>query len=112
MKVQIELSLEVLAAIKDGKCVEGSLRLQPSSMGTHQEISFKAYNRKPRNQYRDRLIYKTEHGWIKESKERIKLFESVPKELGTPRIIGVIERDVRQGKHALIDREIDMMEFC
>lgn len=112
MKVQIELSQEVLAAIMNGKCVEGSLRLQLSSMGTHQVIGFRAYNRKPRKLYRDRLIYRTEHGWVKESKERIKLFESVPKELGVGRVVAVIDRDVKESRHALIDRELDLLEFC
>ena len=112
MKVQVELSQEVLAAIMNGKCVEGSLRLQLSSMGTHNEIGFRPYNRKPRVKYHDRMIHRLEHGWVKESKERIKLFESVPKELGTARILAVIDREVKEAKDSLIDRELDMLEFC
>ena len=106
------MSQEVLAAIMNGKYVEGSLRLQFSSMGTHNEVGFRPYNRKPRVRYRDRMIHRLEHGWVKESKERIKLFESVPKELGTARILAVIDRETKEAKDSLIDRELDILEFC
>ena len=106
------MSQEVLAAIMNGKFVEGSLRLQLSSMGTNSEVGFRAYNRKPRVKYHDRMIHRLEHGWVKESKERIKLFESVPKELGTARILAVIDREMKEAKESLIDRELDIMEFC
>ena len=112
MKVQVEMSQEVLAAIMNGKFVEGSLRLQLSSMGTHSEVGFRPYNRKPRVKYHDRVIHRLEHGWVKESKERIKLFESVPKELGTARILAVIDRETKEAKNSLIDHELDMLEFC
>ena len=106
------MSNDVLQAIMNGKCVEGSLRLQLSSMGTHSDVGFRPYNRKPRVRYRDRLIHRLEHGWVKESKERFKLFESVPKELGTARILTVIDRETKDAKNALIDHELDLIEFC
>ena len=101
-----------MQAIMNGKCVEGSLRLQLSSMGTHSDVGFRPYNRKPRVKYRDRMVHRLEHGWVKESKERIKLFESVPKELGTARVLAVIDRETKEAKNALIDLELDMLEFC
>ena len=48
MRIEIEVSQETLATVMDGRCVEGRLRLQLSSMGTHQEIGFSPYNRKPK----------------------------------------------------------------
>lgn len=75
-------------------------------------ICFQQYDRKPKGYYSDRLIHRLEHGWVKESKERIKLFESLPKELGTARVMAVIDRETREAKNALIDRELDMLEFC
>ena len=74
-------------------------------------ICFQQYDRKPRL-YSDRMIHRLEHGWVKESKERIKLFESLPKELGTARVLAVIDRETREAKNALIDRELDLIEFC
>ena len=110
MKVQVEMSNETLQAIMDGKCVEGLLRLQLSSMGTHSEVAFRSYNRKPRVREKDRLVKKLPWGWVKESIERIKVFGSFPKDYGTPTMMGLLEEHTRDAKNALIEREI--IEFC
>ena len=110
MKVQVEMSNETLQAIMDGKCVEGSLRLQLSSMGTHSEVAFRSYNRKPRVREKDRLVKKLPWGWVKESIERIKVFGSFPKDYGTATMMGLLEEHTRDAKNALIEREI--IEFC
>ena len=107
MKKYIEIPLEALERLVEGKCVEGSLRRDEWTG----KITFRAYNRQPCNRYRDRMIRKLEHGWVKESKERIKLFESVPKELGTARLLAVIDREIQEAKGALIEREMDVLDF-
>ena len=107
MKKYIEISEEVLAHLVNGKCVEGSLRRDEWTG----KITFRAYNRQPCDRNRDQLIRKLEHGWVKESKERIKLFESLPKELGTSRVLAIIDRETKEAKNALIDRELDIMDF-
>ena len=112
MKVQVEMSNETLQAIMNGKYVEGSLRLQLSSVGTHSVVGFRPYNRKPRIRHRDCLLRKLEHGWVKESVERIKVYESIPKDIGTARVISVLERETKEAKNALIDKELDLIEFC
>ena len=108
MKKYIEIPLEVLERLVEGKCVEGSLRRDEWTG----KITFRAYNRQPQVRHRDRLIRRLEHGWVKESKERVKLYESVPKELGMARILTVMDREVQEAKNALIDRELDLLEFC
>ena len=108
VKKYIEIDMEVLERILEGKCVDGSLRRDKWTG----RITFKAYKHQTRMRARDRMIRKLEHGWVKESKERIKLFESLPKELGTARVLAVIDRETREAKDALIDRELDMLEFC
>ena len=108
MKKYIEIPLEVLERLVEGKCVEGSLR-RDEWTGM---VTFRAYNRQPRVRYRDRMIRKLEHGWVKESKERIKVFESIPKEIGTSRVLAVIDRETKEAKDAVIDRELDLIEFC
>ena len=110
MKVQVEMSNETLQAIMDGKCVEGSLRLQLSSMGTHSEVAFRSYNRKPRVREKDRLVKKLPWGWVKESIECIKVFGSFPKDYGTATMMGLLEEHTKDAKNALIEREI--IEFC
>ena len=99
MRIEIEVSQETLAAVMDGRCVEGRLRLQLSSMGPHQEIGFGPYNRKPRV-------------WVKESTRNIKVYDSIPKELGSARVISILDRDHQGAKEALMDRELDLIEFC
>ena len=112
MRIEIEVSQETLATVMDGRCVEGRLRLQLSSMGTHHVIGFGPYNRKPRVRVRDRLIRRLEHGWVKESTRNIKVYDSIPKELGTARVISILDRDHQGAKEALMDRELDLIEFC
>ena len=107
MKVQIEMSNDTLQAVLNGKRVEGSLRLQLSSMGTHREIGFKAYNRKPQAKRHDRLIKALEHGWLKESAERIKMYQSIPKVIGTGCVCRAMDRQTEEAKNALIDEVID-----
>ena len=104
MKKYIEIPLEVLERLVEGKCVEGSLRRDEWTG----KITFRAYNRQPCDRNRDRMIRKLEHGWVKESKERIKLFESVPKRLGLLRVLHIIDRDTSEAKDAVM--EWDMIE--
>lgn len=101
----VVMSTEVLALLKKGRRVDGRLMLKETSKGKIQ-IVFMPYNRKYPNHRNDRLIKLLEHGWVKESPTRIKVHESIPKNLGTARIMGVLDREVKDAKIALIDREI------
>ena len=109
MKIEVEVSQEVLAAVMDGKCVEGRLRLQLSSMGTHQEIGFSPYNRKPKGSL-DKTIVELETGWLKESPKRIKFFSSVKKELDLMTIDHVMKRELKTAMRALLgDKLMEML---
>ena len=109
MKIEVEVSQEVLAAVMDGKCVEGRLRLQLSSMGTHQEIGFSPYHRKPKGSL-DKTIVELETGWLKESPKRIKFFSSVKKELDLMTIDHVMKRELKTAMRALLgDRLMELM---
>ena len=76
------------------------------------KLTFKAYNRKPRNMERDTLVKKLPWGWVKESVERIKVFCSFPKDVGTAKVMHLLEEHTSDAKNALIDRELDLIEFC
>ena len=102
VKKYIVIPEEILIRLAEGRYVEGSLH-RDNFTGC---ITFRAYNRKPRLRLRDRLIRVLEHGWVKESEQRIKVYESIPKELGTARIMSVLDREMKEAKSALIDREI------
>ena len=101
-------AIELMNQLMNGKRVEGVLYVDQNTG----KLTFKAYNRQPRVREKDRLVKKLPWGWVKESVERIKVYESIPKEIGTPRILAVIDRETKEAKNALIDRELDVIEFC
>jgi hypothetical protein len=102
MRKIIELSEEVIARLVCGKCVEGSLHRDEWTG----KVTFRAYQRMPREREKDRLVKKLPWGWVKESLERIKVYGSFPKNLGTARVMGLLEDNTRDAKNALIDREL------
>ena len=110
-KVEFRNENVVMDALRRGLKVEGRLWLEETEDGGL-IIWFQQYDRKPRRLYCDRLIRRLEHGWVRESVERIKVFESIPKDLGTSRVISVMDREHQTAKDALIDRELDLLEFC
>ena len=110
-KIEIKNEQVVMNALKKGLKVEGRLWLEETEDGKF-VIWFQQYNRKPQPKQRNWLIRRLEHGWVKESVERIKVYESIPKEIGTTRVLTVIDRETKEAKNAIIDRELDLLEFC
>ena len=110
-KIEIKNENIVMNLLKKGFKVEGRLWLEETEDGEF-IIWFDRYNRKPQPKQRNWLIRRLEHGWVKESVERIKVYESIPKEIGTPRILAVIDRETKEAKDALMEHELDMLEFC
>ena len=95
-------AIELLNQLLDGKRVEGVLYMDQNTG----KLTFKAYNRKPQIKHKDVLVKKLPWGWIKESLERIKVFGSFPKEVGTAQVMGLLQDHIRDAKNALIDREL------
>ena len=101
-------AIELLQRLVSGKRVEGVLYVD----GDTGRLTFKAYNRQPKKREKDQLVKKLPWGWVKESLERIKVFGSFPKDVGTARVMGLLEEQTRDAKNALIERELDLIEFC
>lgn len=111
MIIRIEISNETLQAINDGRNLAGSIKLNEPSKGKKSApYVFKQFNRNCQRK-KDKLIKVLEHGWVKESVQRVKFFSSVKKALGTARVISVLERETNAAKNALIDRELDFVPF-
>ncbi len=91
---KIEIDKEVLVRIKSGKCVDGSVRIDAETG----KLTFRAFNRKPSYKRQDELIKPLEHGWLKESPERYKFFQSIPKVIGIPSVIRVLDREVESAE--------------
>ena len=95
-------AIELLKQLLDGKYVQGVLYMDQNTG----RITFKAYNRQPRPHEKDVLVKKLPWGWVKESVARIKVFGSFPKDMGTARVMGLLDDNTRDAKNALIDREL------
>lgn len=106
MRKYVEMPIEVLERLVDGKCVEGSVRRDVWTG----KIIFRAYNRQPKVRNKDKLIRKLPWGWVKKSTQRLKVYGSFPEELGTARVLNLIDEHTREAKNALIENEL--IEFC
>ena len=101
-------AIELLQKIAGGKRVPGVLYLDEETG----RLTFKAYNRKPYVRKKDFLVKKLPWGWVRESLERIKVFGSFPKDYSTAQMLGLLEEHTKDAKNALVDRELDVIEFC
>ena len=97
-------AIDVMAKLLDSKRVEGVLFVDENTG----RLTFKAYNRQNRERERDRMVKKLPWGWVRESIERIKVYTSLPKELGTADMMSQLDENTRGAKSALIERELDM----
>ena len=99
MRKYIELSEEVIARLVCGKCVEGSLHRDEWTG----KVTFRAYQRMPREREKDRLVKKLPWGWVKESLLRVKRYSSLPKELTLPEKLAILDEENELAKNALIE---------
>ena len=95
-------AVELLSKLYAGKRVEGVLFMDESTG----RLTFKAYNRQQRTRHKDQLVKKLPWGWVKTSIERVKVFGSFPKELGTASIIGMLNEHDHDAIDALMEQEL------
>ena len=95
-------ALELMSKLHVGKRVEGVLYVDQNTG----RLTFKAYNRQSHKHEKDQLVKKLPWGWVKESAKKLKVFGSFPKEMGTARVMGLLDEHTREAKNALIDREL------
>ena len=101
-------AIELMKQLVNGKRVKGVLYVDQSTG----KLTFKAYNLQPRVREKDRLVKKLPWGWVKESIERIKVFGSFPKDFCTAQVIELLNEHNQDAKNALIEKELDLIEFC
>ena len=103
MRTNIILTSEAMERLKSGKCVEGSLRMNAETG----KLTFNAWKRRSPKHSEERIIRHLEHGWLKESKRRIKFFSSVKKELGSRLVDVTIHRELKTAMSSLVfEKEI------
>ena len=99
-------AIELLNQLVNGKRVKGVLYVDQNTG----KLTFKAYNLQSQKHANDQLVKKLPWGWVKESMQRIKVFGSFPKDLGSAAVMGLMDDHNRSAKNAMIEREL--IEFC
>jgi hypothetical protein len=106
VKKYIEIPEEILVGLAEGKYVEGSLHRDVYTG----RLTFNVYNRKSREPGYQRplevLIHQSDFGQLLETPQRFKIRQSMPKKLGIARVMTIIDREAKEFKNSLIDREI------
>ena len=101
MRKYVEIPMEAIDRLMSDKCVEGSLRRDKQTG----RIIFKAYQRQPRDRH-ERVVCQLENGWLKESPQRYKFYNSVRKDLGRRLVDVVMHRELNAAMHVLEVEEI------
>ena len=105
-KKYIEISAETLRRLKEGKYVEGSLHVDKDT----DKIVFNCWKPRDRKCSRDRILIRLEHGWLKESAERYKFYNSVRKDIGVTKVSVVMHRELGTAMEELkMDRMLDLI---
>ena len=100
--ITIAVDEKSLARMMEGKRVEGTVGYNPRTrMG-----DLNAFNRKKCNKPQDKLVKKLPWGWVKKSLTRVKVFASFPDDVGTARVLGLLDDHTCDAKNALIEYEI------
>ena len=89
-------AINVMAKLLKDKRVEGVLYLDQDTG----KITFKAYNRQPRDRH-ERVVCQLENGWLKESPQRYKFYNSVRKDLGCRLVDVVMHRELNAAMQVL-----------
>ena len=88
MKKYILIDNEIVNALMKGKCVDGSIRK------TKEGLTFRAYNHVKKTtgtSEPDKMLYQTACGHLKESRQRYRMWVSVPKTMGMCKAANMLE---------------------
>lgn len=99
--------IEVFNRLNKGLTVEGALYIDKET----RMLSFKPYNMaKYQPGYYKRpkevLIGETDFGRITETPKKIKVYESFPKRMGATRMLAALDREIKDIKGSIMNREI------
>ena len=94
-------ALELMTKLIVGKRVEGVLYMDENTG----RLTFKAYNRQPKKRH-ERVVCQLENGWLKESPQRYKFYNSVRKDLGRRIVDVVMHRELNTAMQTLEIEEI------
>ncbi len=102
MRKIIEISEVVYQRLMDGKCVDGSMRMEkPRKL-----IVFKNYKRTKPRKYPIEILGRTDFGKVYRTRKRTKWSENMPTNLGAVRMARIMERDCKQAQEIIATAEI------
>ena len=103
ININVEISEEAYIRLMSGKSVPGQMK-KALTTGV---ITFDDWKHKTKKQRsKDKLVHQLETGWVKESPEKYKVFLSIYKKLGLSRILSIIDRETKEAKTSLFDKEL------
>jgi len=106
--IKIEVDDNSYARMLKGLRVEGTVGFDPrKKLG-----DLNAFKRQPRRHRKNLLLKKTPWGWLKASFERLKRYSSVPSDLTLAEQLAIFDEENELIKAALIERELNKIEFC
>lgn len=108
LKIKIENESVFNEQMKAFGRVEGAIR---KDEGTG-KLTFKAFNRRPIKRVKVRRIAELDNGWVGVSEKLVITRAAYEKRVGVERIMAQMDLFNKQAKSALIDQELDLLEFC
>ena len=99
---------EMFADLLIGKRPAGTIGYDP----TTNVIDFKPFKKNQKRRRHAKLLAKLPWGWVKESKEKQKHFTSFSKHLPLEEKLQILDQDNELAKRTLIERELELIEFC
>ena len=99
---------EMFADLLIGKRPAGTIGYDP----TTNVIDFKPFKKNQKRRRHAKLLAKLPWGWVKESKVNQKRYTSFPKNMSLEEKLALMDRDNEMAKAVLIERELELIEFC
>lgn len=104
----INIPDEVLADLLKGKRPAGTIGFDPTIC----EIDFKPFKKNAKRRRPAKMLAKLPWGWAKESKANQKHLTSFSKHLPLEEKLEILDHDNELAKRTLIERELELIEFC
>ena len=106
--IKIIIPDEVLADLLNGKKPAGTIGFTP----TTSDIEFKPFKKNNKRRRHAKLLGKLPWGWVKESMENQKRVTSFSKHLPLAEKLQILDSENELAKKILVERELNLIEFC
>jgi len=106
IKKYVVMPEEILIRLAEGLSVQGGLQKDPHTgklvFNPHDVARYKTGYQRPKEE----VIGETDFGRITETPKKIKVYENFPKRMGAARILSALDREFKDIKGAIFNREI------